>query len=186
MIFLTLAIILDNSIGLTAGELPYGVFYFLYSLAFFIPALAVTARRLHDIGKSGWMILIGLIPLIGGIWLLVLSITDSDPEENQYGGNPKDVQIDDTISTKTRDLIILLVVVWMFFNRAFWTILPKVINDFYSTVSFEIISKFMNLFWAVIPISLAFTVKNKSKQILLIILGSIYLINELFEVLSRS
>ena len=44
----------------------------LYSLFIFIPALAVTVRRLHDVGKSGWMLLIVFIPLIGPIWLLVL------------------------------------------------------------------------------------------------------------------
>jgi uncharacterized membrane protein YhaH (DUF805 family) len=93
MIFAIIAIILDNVLGLTAGELPYGVFYFLYVLAILIPGLAVAVRRLHDVGKSGWMILISLIPLIGAIWLLVLMVTDSNPGENQYGPNPKEVTV---------------------------------------------------------------------------------------------
>ena len=63
MIFAIVAMILDNVLGLTAGELPYGVFYFLYMLAVLIPGLAVAVRRLHDVGKSGWMILIALIQL---------------------------------------------------------------------------------------------------------------------------
>lgn len=54
-----------------------------------IPALAVGVRRLHDIGKSGWMWLVGLIPLIGLIWLLVLFATNGNPGENKYGANPK-------------------------------------------------------------------------------------------------
>jgi uncharacterized membrane protein YhaH (DUF805 family) len=91
MIFAFVAMILDNVLGLTAGELPYGVFYFLYVLAVLIPGLAVAVRRLHDVGKSGWMILIALIPIIGAIWLLVLMVTDSNPGENQYGPNPKEV-----------------------------------------------------------------------------------------------
>ncbi|MDZ7741584.1 MAG: DUF805 domain-containing protein [Bacteroidota bacterium] len=91
IIFLIVAGIIDNVIGLTVGELPYGVFYFLYALAVLIPGIAVSVRRLHDIGKSGWMILIGLIPLIGAIWLIVLMVTDSNPGENQYGPNPKEV-----------------------------------------------------------------------------------------------
>ena len=61
----------------------------LYCLAVFIPNLAVIVRRLHDIGKSGWWILIGLIPLIGPIWLLVLLVIDSNPGDNKYGSNPK-------------------------------------------------------------------------------------------------
>ena len=93
IIFAIVAMILDNIFGLTAGRLPYGVFYFLYVLAVLIPGLAVSVRRLHDIGKSGWMILIALIPLIGTIWLLVLMVTDSKPGENQYGPSPKEVTV---------------------------------------------------------------------------------------------
>lgn len=83
--------ILDNILGLTIGDLTYGVFYFLYGLTVLIPGLAVAVRRLHDIGKSGWMILITIIPLIGAIWLLVLLMTDSNPGENEYGHNRKEV-----------------------------------------------------------------------------------------------
>jgi uncharacterized membrane protein YhaH (DUF805 family) len=63
----------------------------LYSLALIIPSLAVTVRRLHDIGKSGWWYFISIVPVIGGIWLLVLLCTDSEPGLNQYGPNPKEI-----------------------------------------------------------------------------------------------
>lgn len=63
----------------------------VYSFAVIIPGLAVSVRRLHDIGKSGWMLLLGLIPLVGAIWLFVLSVMDSTPGENKYGPNPKGV-----------------------------------------------------------------------------------------------
>jgi uncharacterized membrane protein YhaH (DUF805 family) len=62
----------------------------LYSLAVLLPSLAVSVRRLHDIGKSGWWLLVGLIPLIGWIWSLILMVTDSQPGVNQYGPNPKE------------------------------------------------------------------------------------------------
>jgi uncharacterized membrane protein YhaH (DUF805 family) len=91
LIFTVIAMILDNVSGLTAGALPYGVFYLIYVLAVLIPALAVAVRRLHDVGKSGWMILIALIPIIGAIWLLVLMVTDSNQGENRFGSNPKEV-----------------------------------------------------------------------------------------------
>jgi len=52
----------------------------LYSLFIFIPALAVTVRRLHDVGKSGWMIFITFIPLIGVFWLLILLFRKGDLE----------------------------------------------------------------------------------------------------------
>lgn len=67
----------------------FGMVSNLYVLVVFIPGLAVNIRRLHDIGKSGWMFLIILIPIIGWIWLLVLSVMDSQAGDNAYGPNPK-------------------------------------------------------------------------------------------------
>ena len=61
----------------------------IYTLAIMIPSMAVGIRRLHDIGKSGWMFLILLIPLIGFIWFITLMVTDSNPSENDYGPSPK-------------------------------------------------------------------------------------------------
>ncbi len=90
-IFLIVALILDNVLGTTVGSMPYGAFYFLYALIVLIPSLAVGVRRMHDVGKSGWYLLIALIPIIGGIWLFVLALTDSVPGENEYGANPKEI-----------------------------------------------------------------------------------------------
>jgi uncharacterized membrane protein YhaH (DUF805 family) len=66
-----------------------GVIYVLFLLGTFIPGFAVFVRRLHDTGRSGWMMLIGLIPLIGAIVILVFLCQDSAPGDNQYGPNPK-------------------------------------------------------------------------------------------------
>jgi uncharacterized membrane protein YhaH (DUF805 family) len=90
-LFLMVALTLDNIVGSTIGNLFYGLFYLVYAFAVLLPGLAVMVRRLHDVGKSGWMFLVALIPLIGGIWLLVLLCTDSTPGENEYGPNPKEV-----------------------------------------------------------------------------------------------
>ena len=88
-IFTCIAMILDNVFGIAIESLYYGPIYILYGLAMFLPSLAVAVRRFHDTGKSGWFILISLIPLIGSIWYIVLMVRDSDPGENQYGANPK-------------------------------------------------------------------------------------------------
>jgi len=64
--------------------------YFLFALASLIPGLACCVRRLHDIGKSGWWVLIGFIPLVGLV-LLVFTLMDSQPGPNQYGPNPKEL-----------------------------------------------------------------------------------------------
>ncbi|MGB0527557.1 MAG: DUF805 domain-containing protein [Flavobacteriaceae bacterium] len=87
---------LDYLLGTTIDFLDLGegnslgILYLVYALFVFIPGVAVAVRRLHDVGKSGWMLLIALIPLIGAIWLLVLYLTDSNPGENKYGPNPKE------------------------------------------------------------------------------------------------
>lgn len=91
VIFSIAAMVLDNVLGLAFGEIGYGPLYLVYGLVALIPGLAVTVRRLHDIGKSGWMLLVILIPIVGAIWLLVLLVTDSKSGENEYGPNPKEV-----------------------------------------------------------------------------------------------
>ena len=63
----------------------------LYSLAVLLPGWAVFTRRMHDIGKSGWWWLIGLIPVVGTIVLFVFMCKDSEPNDNAYGPNPKGV-----------------------------------------------------------------------------------------------
>ena len=80
---------------MTANESSYFLnnFFFLYlstitSLILLLPSLAVAARRLHDIGRSGWWILIAFT-VIGIIPLLIWYVTDTKDEENIYGSNPK-------------------------------------------------------------------------------------------------
>lgn len=61
----------------------------LYALAVLVPGLAVSIRRLHDTDRSGWWLLIGLIPILGAVALIVFMAQDSDAHENHYGPNPK-------------------------------------------------------------------------------------------------
>jgi uncharacterized membrane protein YhaH (DUF805 family) len=84
-----LAGVIDNVLGL-AGKDGYGPISGLYSLAVFIPGLALAIRRLHDTGRTGWWMLLGLIPLFGWIILLIFFVTNSQPGSNQYGPNPKE------------------------------------------------------------------------------------------------
>ena len=93
MIFAIVAVVLDNILGTAIEGVGYGPIYGLYVLALLVPGLAVEVRRLHDVGKSGWMFLIVFIPLIGAIWLLVLSFTDSQPGTNKWGPNPKEITV---------------------------------------------------------------------------------------------
>jgi len=76
--------------GLTVGIMGiFGLLIFAYAIAILVPSLAMSVRRLHDTGRSGWFLLLNLIPYIGGIILFVFSVLDSQPGANQYGPNPK-------------------------------------------------------------------------------------------------
>lgn len=60
----------------------------IFAVVSLVPGIAVTVRRLHDTGKSGWWALVGLIPLIGWIWVLFLCAAKSEPGANAYGDGP--------------------------------------------------------------------------------------------------
>lgn len=98
VLFSFAAFSIDILMGMAVPELGFGAIYILYALAVFIPGLAVTVRRLHDTGKSGWMYFISLIPIIGGIWLLVLLATEGDRGANQYGSDPVEVTPDEALA----------------------------------------------------------------------------------------
>ena len=66
-----------------------GIVGLVWILVTIVPALAVLVRRLHDTGKSGWWILIGLVPFVGTIVLFVFSVLDSTAGANRYGESPK-------------------------------------------------------------------------------------------------
>ena len=95
-LFLVLATIADSVIyDLNVEDInDPEVFYPLqtiFMLAMIIPCISLGARRLHDIGKSGWQQLLLLIPLIGSILVLIFTLRDSDYQENKYGPSPKSI-----------------------------------------------------------------------------------------------
>ena len=90
------AAILDNALGIAftetiSGEttsMGYGPIYTIVALVFFLPSLSVLVRRLHDHNRSGWWFWIALIPLVGGIILLVWMCQKGTSGENRYGSDP--------------------------------------------------------------------------------------------------
>ena len=89
---------LDNILGtvvaMDAGPfglivLPFGWLFFLCGIFHFLPSLSLVVRRLHDVGKSGSWCLIGLIPIIGIVFLIVFLCSEGDKNENKWGLNPK-------------------------------------------------------------------------------------------------
>ncbi|SDH91048.1 Uncharacterized membrane protein YhaH, DUF805 family [Vibrio xiamenensis] len=82
IIFMVVAAVIDAAMGSF-------VLSAVFTLVTLVPTLSVYIRRLHDTGRSGWWILISLIPLVGGLVLFYFLISDGGVEDNQYGESPK-------------------------------------------------------------------------------------------------
>jgi uncharacterized membrane protein YhaH (DUF805 family) len=76
--------IIDDLLGLTGEGSGLGLLGGLYSLAVFIPGIAVGVRRLHDTGRSGWCLLVALVPIVGVILLIISLAEGSEPGPNKY------------------------------------------------------------------------------------------------------
>lgn len=83
--------IIDGIAGTLNDDVGIGLLSGIFVLATFVPALAVTVRRLHDTDRSGWWVLLDLVPVIGPLVLLVFTVLDSQPGANRFGPNPKGV-----------------------------------------------------------------------------------------------
>ena len=81
--------LIDSLIG-SVSESGMGLLSSVYSIGVLIPSLALSVRRLHDTGRTGWWVLISIIPVIGAVVLLVFMLLDSEPGSNRYGANPKE------------------------------------------------------------------------------------------------
>lgn len=95
LFYLVIAIVLSVLDSIVFGGSGEGkgtpVLSGLFMLAMLLPSIAVGIRRLHDTDRSGWWLLIGLVPLIGFIVLIVFFVQDSKPGDNRFGPNPKGI-----------------------------------------------------------------------------------------------
>jgi uncharacterized membrane protein YhaH (DUF805 family) len=179
LLFAIVAVVLDHVSGLAIPRIGYGPIYILYALVTFIPGLALTVRRLHDTGKSGWMVLIGLIPLVG-IWLLIILATEGDATENQYGPNPKTTNSENALMIKDtpqgNDNLVIFVIIWIVFSRLFYFVLSKIDAEYFFSDLFKYSNALFSIIWGVIPLLLALSIKDKKKQVFLFVLAGIYII----------
>jgi uncharacterized membrane protein YhaH (DUF805 family) len=88
IIFAVVAGVADVFMGTFDAESGWGVLGAVYSLGILIPSITVGVRRLHDTDRSGWWMLIGLIPLIGGIVLLIFFCLRGTEGSNRFGPDP--------------------------------------------------------------------------------------------------
>jgi uncharacterized membrane protein YhaH (DUF805 family) len=92
VIFALVAAGIDRAITLQTNHVNRGSVlpvFSCYIYTMYLPFLTVTVRRLHDTGRSGWWILINLVPVIGNIWVLVLTLQKGQQDSNRYGLDPK-------------------------------------------------------------------------------------------------
>jgi uncharacterized membrane protein YhaH (DUF805 family) len=105
VLMLFLLMYLDTALGLGGTATSYsemgdngasvgvnmsgGMLTMLFLLATLLPSLAVSVRRLHDVGRSGWLILLALIPLIGWLYLLFQYVQPGTQGGNRFGPDPK-------------------------------------------------------------------------------------------------
>ncbi len=92
LISMALAII-DRFTGNVDTETGLGILSSLYPLGVLLPTLAVSVRRLHDTGRSGWWLLINFVPGIGAIIFFFFMVLDSNLERNEYGPSPKGYEV---------------------------------------------------------------------------------------------
>ena len=90
-----LACLMCLIVGIVLGLLEFVIPFFrlftaIYGIAIIIPGISLGVRRLHDTDRTGWWLLITLVPLIGAIMIIVYACNDSTPD-NEYGPNPKGV-----------------------------------------------------------------------------------------------
>jgi len=81
--------LIDMLLGTFSSASNIGLLSGIYSLAVLIPTIALTVRRLHDTDRSGWWILINLVPFIGSIVILIFALIDGTPGDNRFGPSPK-------------------------------------------------------------------------------------------------
>lgn len=80
-----MVVLVNFLIGLVLGFIGIDEIAYVYSLATLIPGIAISVRRLHDVNKSGWYMLMALIPLIGWIFVIIAYCSASVDENNKYG-----------------------------------------------------------------------------------------------------
>ena len=79
---------IEGMLGLSGMVGTYGPLSWLFLLIVLIPSIAVGVRRFHDLGKSGWWILIGIVPILGALVLIFFFVQEGEKGPNEYGPDP--------------------------------------------------------------------------------------------------
>ncbi len=179
--FALLCYSLDLIFDLGIKKYGFGFLYSTYVILSFVPGLALAVRRLHDLDKNGWFLLLGLIPIVN-FYLIALMCTKSNEEGNAYGEKPANSDIDEFINDdKTCSIIVIISIVWLFINKLSWTIILKTVDEYYKNEYFKYYSEFNGLTWSFFPLFLSLAVKNRSWKIVLLICSLLYMLLNFYE-----
>lgn len=175
LFFALFALYLDYAFKFNFDQIAYGPIYLFYALFTLVPGLALIVRRLHDIGKSGSFMFIAFIPIVGAVWLVILLLTKGDDEENNYGQNPKMVTPGNyAYNANDAELLLFLCVAWIA-GTGILSVLFTV-TDLYAFFPrfFGCYQDIKEIIWTIVPLGLAFTIKNEMRRNVLIIMGVLF------------
>ena len=150
--------------------------FYGYYVLMMLPSLAVAVRRLHDTGKSGWMLLLACIPLVG-FWILALMFTEGDQRENKYGPNPKTQLLPLNEKTQLKNVAVTLIVAASF--AVFACVMEAIFIEYHSlgqfTRFFSLIAYILTLIAGIFLLSEKnfLNLSDKGKQALLLLLISV-------------
>ena len=164
-ILLMIVFTLAKSGNPPAIEIAVNIAYLSYGILIMLPSLSLAVRRLHDVGKSGWMLFIMLIPFIGGIWLLVLMLIDGQQGDNKYGPNPKTSPETFSDRSKLKSAGVTLIAassVTLIFTIIFTWILPVIHHSaFYFSNTYFLIQNIFSFAATVILLIAGFRLLNE-------------------------
>ena len=174
---------IDLLFNLNFEKIGFGPFYIAYTLIAILPGIALSVRRLHDVGRNGYFIFIGLLPILGAIWLLFLFLMKGDEEENDYGEKPINENIASFINNdQTNNLILIISLIWLLINKIYMIVLSKYLQDFFQNLHFKHFHEMIFLIWIFFPLSLSFAIKNPKWKIILIIFSVIYMLYGFYDI----
>lgn len=168
-LFSTIFLAIDIKLGwIKASYIPIGVLNTIYGVICLIPGIMLTIRRLHDSGQRGSMILVGLIPIIGGIWLLVLLLRKGDPEENHYGSPIVETEEETLRLNKQIQTVLIVYLIWIVLNSIEYQIVKRFHSfDYYRSGFYNYYSIFLYSISLITPFLLIALVTNKKIKVIL-------------------
>lgn len=192
-----LAMAFDNLLDTTFEGQTFGWIYLAYGLFSFFPSLAVAVRRLQDTNRSGFMLFLSLIPIVGGIWLLILLLMEGDKGPNEYGDDPKgnsdrpestgisgasDILDSNSFQDQAYktpfsvDQAIIALVSWMILSRLFYFVFFRLFSVEEDMMMYRFMSAGINLVWGCIPLALSFLIKKKNTRTIIQVIAVLYLL----------